>query len=62
VTSSKPSRTPGEPADTSRSPAPASLPPVVAAAPDPWGVKRAENLITGLTIIQRPPITPQHGD
>ena len=49
MTSSKPSRTPGEPADAGRSPAPASLPPGAAVTPDPWGVKRAENLITGLT-------------
>lgn len=46
TSSSKPSR---DPADAGRPPAPAPLPPVTAAGTDPWGVKRAENLITGLT-------------
>ncbi|HXF95712.1 MAG TPA: hypothetical protein VNI61_06375 [Gemmatimonadales bacterium] len=45
MTPSKPSRTPGEPSQ--QEPLPLNPPPV----PDPWGVKRAENLIASLTGI-----------
>jgi hypothetical protein len=55
VTPIKPSRTPSD--DSSQEP----LPLIPPQAPDPWGVKRAENLITSLTGIlsARVVVSPQ---
>jgi hypothetical protein len=50
VTPGKPSRTGEEPLIEPAN-APAPPPPMQPGAPDPWGVKRAENLIAGLTDI-----------
>ena len=48
TTSGKPSRSMDEPPEPGRAPVPTPTTPP-ASIPDPWGVKRAENLIAGLT-------------